>query len=142
MATEQHDEPEVRLRVDHCSLTVGDIDEGIRFYQEVVGLERIERPDFGFPGAWFRAGATSVHLTTGGTLRGPDAKLRPNEGHVAFCVDVGLDALLARIHACGLLVYELGNPPAADRQLFTLDPWGNMLEFCRYLAAPPAQTGS
>ena len=138
METDRYDGPSIRLRVDHCSLPVGDIEEGIRFYTDVVGLERIERPDFGFPGAWFRAGTTPVHLTTGGTLRGAGARLRPNEGHVAFCVDEGLDTLLDRIRDAGASrSSNWRTRPAAERQLFTLDPWGNMLEFCRYTPAPP-----
>ena len=81
------DHHQVRLRLDHASVCVGDIEEAVDFYGEVVGLHQIERPDFGFPGAWFRAGSTPVHLTTGGTIRGADARLRPNEGHLAFCVE-------------------------------------------------------
>jgi catechol 2,3-dioxygenase-like lactoylglutathione lyase family enzyme len=123
---------EQRIRVDHCSLPVGDLDDAIGFYEEVVGLERIQRPDFDFPGAWFLAGTTPVHLTTGGTLRGPEAPLRPNEAHLAFCVDEGLETLLTRLRTFGAPVYELENSPAAERQVFVLDPWGNMLELCRY----------
>lgn len=139
---DQSEPAEVRIRIDHGSVPVGDLDEGIRFYGEVVGLERIERPDFGFPGAWFLAGSTPLHLTTGGTLRGTEAPLRPNEGHIAFCVDKGLETLLTRVRDSGAPVYELENSPAAERQVFVLDPWGNMLEFCRYEgpSAADAQT--
>lgn len=141
MSTSDRSGPAIRIRVDHCSVCVGDIDEGIHFYEDVVGLERIERPDFGFPGAWFRAGTTPVHLTTGGTTRGADAALRPNEGHLAFCVDEGLEALLDRVRGAGGSVFELEDSPAAARQLFTLDPWGNMLEFCTYVPASQAPAG-
>lgn len=120
------------LQLDHGSLCVGDIDEGIRFYTDVIGLEQTTRPDFGFPGAWFLAGSIPVHLTTGGSLRGSDAPLRANEGHLAFCVEGGLEELISRIEKTGSRIYEFENSPSAERQVFVLDPWGNMLEFCTY----------
>lgn len=121
-----------RLALDHGSVCVGDIDEAIRFYGDLLGLERVERPDFGFPGAWFRAGDTPIHLTTGGAMPGPGAALRPNESHLAFCVEHGLEQLIARLEQAGVRVWELEQSPAADRQVFLHDPWGNMLELCRY----------
>lgn len=121
-----------RITLDHGSVCVGDIDEAIRFYGDLLGLERVERPDFGFPGAWFRAGSTPVHLTTGGATPGSAARLRPNESHLAFCVEQGLEQLIARLEQAGVRVWELEDSPAADRQVFLHDPWGNMLELCRY----------
>ena len=79
-----------------------------------------------------------MHLTTGGSLRGLDAPLRPNESHLAFCVDEGFETLLARVETFGSPIYELPDSPAAERQVFALDPWGNMLEFCRYGEDPAA----
>jgi len=120
------------LEFDHGSICVGDINEGIRFYTDVVGLKQISRPDFGFPGAWFTAGSIPVHLTTGGLLRGLTAPLRANESHLAFCVVEGLEDLLLRFEIAGCQIYEFENSPAAERQIFILDPWGNVLEFCTY----------
>ena len=114
-------------KLDHGSVPVGDIDEGIRFYGEILGLEPLPRPDFGFPGAWFHAGGTPVHLTTDGALKGPDAPLRPNESHLAFQVD-DADAMVAHLEAHDVRVWEMPNSPAAERQIFALDPWGNMIE--------------
>ena len=120
------------LEFDHGSICVGDIEEGIRFYTDVVGLKRILRPDFGFPGAWFTAGSIPIHLTTGGLLRGSTAPLRANESHLAFCVLEGLDELLDRFDQEGCRIYEFENSPSAERQIFITDPWGNVLEFCTY----------
>ena len=120
------------LRLDHGSLCVGDIEAAVGFYCGLLGLEQIERPDFGFPGAWLRAGNTPVHLTTGGAIPGPAARLRPNEGHLAFCVDHGLEHLLDRLRTAGAPVWELADSPAAERQVFVHDPWGNMIELCCY----------
>lgn len=118
------------FEMDHASISVGDIDAGVEFYGGLLGFERIARPDFGFPGAWFRVGSLAVHLTTGGDMRGGDASLRPNDPHFAVAVTGDLDGFLDHLRAAGVEVYELVDSPAALRQTFVKDPWGNVIEFC------------
>ena len=119
-------------RLDHCSIPVGDVAQAEEFYGDVLGLVPIPRPDFGFPGAWFDAGGgLAVHLTTGAELRGEDSPVRPNEAHLAFRVDDS-DAMLEHLNSHGVSVWELPNSPAARRQIFFNDPWGNMLEMIVY----------
>ncbi len=116
--------------MDHASVSVGDIDAAISFYGDLVGFTQVDRPDFGFPGAWFDVGGLALHLTTGGDMRGTGAALRPNDPHVAVSVDGDLDAFLDRLRDAGVEVFELANSPAALRQTFVKDPWGNVIEFC------------
>lgn len=40
------------LGLDHVSIVVKDADASLKFYQTVLGLECVERPDLGFPGYW------------------------------------------------------------------------------------------
>ncbi len=118
-------------KLDHGSLCVGDIDEAVSFYGDLLGLEPLPRPDFGFPGAWFDAGGTPVHLTTGGFTRSDNPELRPNDGHLAFLVD-DLEEMITELTEAGVGWWEFPNSPAADRQIFFRDPWGNMIELARY----------
>ena len=118
-------------KLDHGSLCVGDIEKAEWFYGELLGLKPLPRPDFGFPGAWFDAGGTPVHLTTGGYLRDDASDLRPNDGHLAFLVD-DLEELIEELTEAEVHWWELPNSPAADRQVFFRDPWGNMIEITRY----------
>ena len=49
--------------LNHVALYVKDVEESSRFYKEVLLLKSIPRPDFNFPGAWFRLGASQeLHL--------------------------------------------------------------------------------
>ena len=130
------------LQFDHGTLCVGDVEAAIEFYGRVLGLQQIERPDFGFPGAWFMAGSIPIHLTTGGLLRGANAPLNSYEAHLAFRMEKDLQHLVEKVRAAGAPVYESEDPPVAQRQIFILDPWGNMLEFCQYGPELPVDTGN
>ncbi|QKI89243.1 VOC family protein [Thiomicrorhabdus xiamenensis] len=49
--------------MDHISLLVQDADKAATFYQNILGLAILERPDLGFPGVWLDLGeGQSLHL--------------------------------------------------------------------------------
>ena len=108
--------------VHHVSLNVADVDAACHFYEEVLGLTRIERPDFGFPGAWFDTGGGQIHLLEVGDHTAPDGQ------HFAFRVD-DIDAVHADLVAKGIDVSEpSAGFPGAGRQAFLKDPSGNLIE--------------
>jgi catechol 2,3-dioxygenase-like lactoylglutathione lyase family enzyme len=105
--------------IHHVNLLFADLDEARTFYREVMGFEELERPDFGFPGAWFRMGAHQLHLRPGaapGSLH-----------HFALEVD-DLDAALAELAERGLVVTPSDPVDGAGRQAFLTDPTGNLIE--------------
>ena len=82
--------PKLNFLLHHSSLMISDLDVSIKYYTEIIGLQQMERPDLGFPGAWFQLGENQqLHIillpnmdpTTG----------RPEHGgrdrHVALTVD-------------------------------------------------------
>jgi glyoxylase I family protein len=108
--------------VHHVALNVADLAEAERFYQEVMGFARLAtRPDFGFPGAWYQAGAHQIHLIE---IPGfvPDRRQ-----HVALEV-VDLDATAAALAAVGVAVDVRPYVAGAGRQAFVRDPTGNRIE--------------
>ena len=48
--------------VHHISFAVSDLARSRRFYEDVLELEPIPRPELGLPGMWYRAGSSEVHL--------------------------------------------------------------------------------
>ena len=40
--------------LNHIALHVSNLEESNKFYGELLGLEKIKRPDFDFPGEWYR----------------------------------------------------------------------------------------
>lgn len=51
--------------LNHFLLVAKDLERTKNFYRDVLGLEIAERPDFGFPGYWLKAGKDiCVHLAS------------------------------------------------------------------------------
>jgi catechol 2,3-dioxygenase-like lactoylglutathione lyase family enzyme len=119
-------EPTVR-RAHHVSFAIADLARARRFYGEVLGLPEIPRPDFGFPGAWYRAGEIEVHLIVapaGAPVGTPPPRLSPLADHAAFQV-AEYAATRDRLRAAGHEVLETG---AEVGQLFVQDPDGHVIE--------------
>lgn len=107
--------------VHHVSLNVTDLDQSLRFWVDVVGLEPLPRPDFDFGGAWLAAGAQQLHLLAIGRV--------PPDGGQHFAVGVDdLDAAIAELRSAGVRVSDPSALPTGARQAFCHDPDGNRLE--------------
>jgi catechol 2,3-dioxygenase-like lactoylglutathione lyase family enzyme len=107
--------------VHHVSLNVDDIETTGPFYRDVLGLEQIERPDFGFPGLWFRAQGQEIHLIQVEKHQAPQGQ------HFAFRV-ADLDRARAELEERGVKVSKAFEIPGVGRQAFLRDPAGNQIE--------------
>ncbi len=124
----------IAKRAHHVSISVSDIERARAFYGELLGLAEIERPDFGFPGAWYAAGGVQLHLIE--TPKGAkQAEPTPNPiaGHTAFEID-DYESVRNALKAKGL---ELLETRAEVGQLFVHDPDRNVIE----LIAPGGRLG-
>jgi catechol 2,3-dioxygenase-like lactoylglutathione lyase family enzyme len=122
-----HDEGVLARRLSHVSFAVRDLARAMRFYRDLLGLEPIPRPDFGFPGAWLAAGDVQIHLieVPAGTEVGtPSPVLTPIANHTAFVVADHADTV-ARLRGLGLEIVDGG----AMGQSWVQDPDGNVIEF-------------
>jgi catechol 2,3-dioxygenase-like lactoylglutathione lyase family enzyme len=113
--------------VSHVSFAVRDLERSLAFYRDLLGLVPVERPDFGFAGAWLAAGDAQVHLIVvpeGTEVGTPVSKLTPLANHTAFVVD-DLSAAVAALRERGLAVVGGGSLG----QAWVQDPDGNVIEF-------------
>jgi glyoxylase I family protein len=123
----------------HVSVTVSDLQRSRKFYSEVLRLIEIPRPAFGFPGAWFEAGAGHhVHLIvhSGATFRGMRA-IDTRDGHFALRV-ASYNQAVAHLRSCGysedlddLDLRKMKLQPHATAgfpQIYVLDPDRNVIE--------------
>ncbi len=122
--------------IDHVTIVVQDIQRSTTFYTEVLGMRQIERPTFGFPGAWFQAGNTQIHLIlqseqAGSAGIGEFDGLDPSLGfHYAFEVD-DCDAAAKRLTELGLeIVVGPRQRPDGVCQVYVYDPDGHLIELC------------
>lgn len=112
-------------RLNHVSIVVRDMEESVRFYAEVFGMEPLPTPNFGFPVQWLRVGDLQLHLFK----RDVPA---PQYHHFAITVD-DFHAVYLKAKALGIFdstrfrhhLYEL---PGGCVQLYLRDPAGNLVE--------------
>lgn len=107
--------------VHHVSVNVADAATAGRFYTGVLGLETLDRPDFGIPGVWLRCGATQIHLIEQPGHEAPEGQ------HFAFLVD-DIESARSALEEAGVEVTETSEIPDVGRQAFLHDPSGNLIE--------------
>jgi catechol 2,3-dioxygenase-like lactoylglutathione lyase family enzyme len=111
----------------HLSFPVTNLERSRAFYENVLGLRPIPRPDFGFPGVWYQAGPCEVHLiqsVAGVDLGAPPPSLNPMAQHAAFAVR-DYDQTLSTLKGHGLEVLETS---AQQGQMWVRDPDGHIIE--------------
>ena len=97
-------------------------------------MEQLPRADFSFPGLWFKAGNTQVHVTLEGEDAGKAGQGEfignyPAQGqHLAFEID---DAAGAAAHIESLGIKIVAGPylrPDGPLQFYIYDPDGYLIE--------------
>lgn len=113
------------MALNHVSVVARDLEESIRFYERLFGLERLPTPNFGFPVQWLRVGDLQLHL-----FERPDAP--PTYHHFALSVDdfprLYAQAREAGAFDGGAFRHHLFELPGDIAQLYLRDPGGNLVE--------------
>ena len=107
--------------IHHVSINVSDVDEAVKFYVDVLGMERLSRPELGFPGAWLKSVNQEVHLL------GVESTPPPKQQHFAFAVD-DVAAVRTAVEIAGFKCSKPKEITNVCLQAFTHDPSGNMVE--------------
>ncbi len=108
----------------HSALRVGDAERAKAFYENVLGLKRLDtRPNFRFGGAWYGVGANQVHIIEAEKREGGINPLGP---HVALEVE-DFEETKRTLKELGIEFLE-APPNMGGHQLWILDPDGNTVE--------------
>ena len=112
--------------LNHVSISSIDVEESVRFYTEVLGLERVDTYTFAFPTQYLRLGDVQLHVFQREETQAPPFH------HIALNVD-DFEGAYRRARDLGVLdsaaffspIYEL---PDGSVQLYLRDPGGNLVE--------------
>ncbi len=112
-------------KLEHININVSDLDASVRFYENVLGMKRGDRPNFKSDGAWLYVGKTAViHLTSG--------RCEPQVGsgtldHFAFRAS-GPDDFTENLKGQHIDFEERRVPEQQQYQVFFKDPDGITIE--------------
>ncbi|MEN9212715.1 MAG: VOC family protein [Thermostichus sp. DG02_4_bins_136] len=110
----------------HTALWISDLARAEHFYGTVLGIPKVERLPFNFPGAWYQVGSSQIHLILAEKpvdQRHTDSKWGRNP-HLALGVE-DLEGIKARLLQQG---YEIQSSASGRAALFVRDPDGNVIE--------------
>jgi lactoylglutathione lyase len=126
--------------INHVSVRAVDMEESIRFYTDLLGLDLLPTPDFGRPVQWLRLGDQQFHLFL-------DEEPSPRFHHLGIDVD-DFEAVFTKAKALGLFDDDafgasLRRLPGGEVQMYIRDPAGNLVEFDwpDYTTLDPAVVG-
>src|SRR3979411_849388 len=114
--------------LDHFNIRTRNLTDTVRFYEDILGLEKGARPNFAFPGAWmYSEGKAVVHLVDISRTEEPQ---KPDSGvvhHVAFASS-GFDGMKRRVQETGWAYHSRPGPGGDRWQIVVNDPTGVMIE--------------
>jgi methylmalonyl-CoA/ethylmalonyl-CoA epimerase len=126
--------------IEHIGIAVKNMDEAIKFYEEVLGLKCYaveEVPDQKVKTAFFQIGQTKIELLESTDPEGPIGKFIEKRGegihHIAFAIK-GLESSLAELKEKGIkLIDEKPRKGAEGLNIAFLHPkatFGVLTELC------------
>jgi catechol 2,3-dioxygenase-like lactoylglutathione lyase family enzyme len=114
--------------LDHFNIRTRRLDDTVRFYEDILGLQNGDRPNFSFPGAWmYSEGRPVVHLVDISPTSEPQ---KPDSGvvhHVAFA-SRDFNGMKQRLQSKGMAFDTRQVPGGELWQIFVRDPNGVMIE--------------
>ena len=111
----------------HAGVLVSDVERSADFYENIIGLQNLERPDFGFPGRWYDLrNGLQLHLLGTESLPNHESGNPKFDRHIAINVP-DVDVAAQELTAMNV-TFERGSGRGGAAQLFLRDPDGNMIE--------------
>src|SRR5256885_10389571 len=93
------EQPAIHVKsFDHVTIICADPEATRRFYVDLLGMSRVSRPAFRFPGLWFQLDNVQIHATQESPEAGKagwreGGKVVSRGHHIAFAVDDVSEAL-------------------------------------------------
>ena len=127
----------------HVLVKTNDLGHTLRFYKGILGMREVQRPPFGFPGAWLSCsgpqGGIIIHVWSGGPLferDGPTPDGTATIDHVSLTA-IGHNGFRQKFQEAGLPWREFRIPQSTLYQMFVYDPSGVQIELTFDLDGEP-----
>ena len=115
------------LQIDHVTCVVKDLEQSRKFYADLLGMHVVPRPGFSFPGLWFQAGSTQIHLILEGPDSGPAQVFIPENCSISRTRHVAFEVASAEEHLSEMSFLTSSNRYASGDRLryenAMLDDW-------------------
>jgi len=111
--------------LNHAAFRVTNVEKARDFYENVIGLKQIPRPQMGIGGAWYGVGASAIHIIAADNPMG-GGEIDPTGPHIAIEVE-DYEAAKAEIKQRGLKFREMSMGDFGTL-LWVHDPDGNTIE--------------
>jgi len=121
------------LGFDHVSIIVKEAEASLKFYQNLLGLDCLERPDLGFKGYWLDLGVgQSLHIMQ---LPNPNEKTqRPEHGGRDYHFALRVSSIKEYVQKCEINQIIYTRSRSGRKALFIKDLDGNAFELFEYHA--------
>jgi lactoylglutathione lyase len=118
------------LDLNHVSLHVRNLETSVSFYRDKIGLPVLNRPDFDFPGAWFRLGIhQELHL-----IAGQDVVVHSGSRSTHFALQVkSIQEVQSFLEQQEIPFKGPKERPDGALQIFFIDPDGYYIECCQLI---------
>ncbi len=125
--------------IHHVAIKTQDLESTDKFYADVLGMEKVFRPEFDFPGSWFNIGHTMVHIMAGSAGLDNDGNVPHGSAsvdHIALQAN-GFDAFKKNYEDHDIEWRQFSIPEVGLWQLFARDPNGVLIELNFTVAREP-----
>jgi glyoxylase I family protein len=128
----------IDVALHHVSVPTTNLEVSSQFYEQVLGLKRMQRPPFPIDGVWYAIGPLQLHLTVhvnanfraGKRVDNDDIHFALKTGDIERAIDHlrthGYNDQLPQDHPMKLIVKRTGL--AGFPQVFLMDPERNIIE--------------
>lgn len=121
-----------KIKLSHIALIIKNLKDTEKFYSNILGFEKIYRPNFKSKGLWYKVGDFYLHLILSETMARPfiDPINQTAQTHFAIALtNIDYTEFLAKLKSLDIkIISEEFSKETNIKQAFFYDPNFNMIE--------------
>jgi glyoxylase I family protein len=110
----------------HVAIMIKDLKQSKAFYERILNVMPILRPDFGFPGAWYQIGSQQLHLME------VDGQINERQHFAIEVADIWETYEILKFKEVRIVEAPGKRSHDGSDYMFCLDPDGNLIEITHH----------